>query len=110
MSDNPERDVMELVSARLREQSADEFWRRLFAIDEKTINFAGRLQRAEIQDYVRAKWFAKEFKQLWLNDLVDVAISMSASIRGKGREEAVKAMIGSVEQKTRSLLRLRREQ
>lgn len=110
MPDNPERDIMDLVSARLREQSADEFWRRLYAIDEKTISFAGRLRQMDIQDYVRAKWFAKQFHQPWLNDLVDIAIAMSASIKGKGREEGVKAMVGSVEQKTRAMFRLKKEQ
>jgi len=108
--DNPDRDAMALISARLREQGADEYWRRLFHKDETTLEFAGRLTAERIDVFTQALWFAREFKQPWLENLVHDAIALSSSKSGKAREEAVKAMTGSVEQRTRSLLRLRRIQ
>lgn len=108
--DDAARDVMDIVAARLREQGADEFWRRLYRRDEDTIEFAGRLTHTEIADYTRAIWYAREFKQDWLSDLVRECISLSASHRGKAREEAVRAMTGSAEQHIRTAMRLRKVQ
>lgn len=105
-----ERDIMDLVSARLREQGADEFWRRLYHRDEGHISFVGRLTHEDISSYTRALWFARAYHQPWLTDLVMEAIAMSASLRGKGRDEAVRAMTGSTEQRLRSILRLRKVQ
>lgn len=107
-----ERDIMSVISARLREMGADEFWRRLFhrKPDSESLDFVGRLQREEIDSYTRALWYADRYNMPWLARLVERRVAMSASLRGKGREEAVKAMTGSVEQQTRSLLRLRKVQ
>lgn len=105
-----ERDIMDLVSARLRELGADEFWRRLYRRDEEHISFVGRLTHEEIESYTRALWYARTFHQTWLSDLVREAIAMSASLRGKGREEAVRAMTGSQEQSLRNRLRIKKVQ
>lgn len=104
-----ERDVMDIITARLKREADDQFWLRIYSMGADSIHFAGRLSEAEIRDYVRALWFAREFKQNWLESLVHDAIAMSASKRGKGREEAVRAKTGSPEDKLRDLLRVRRE-
>lgn len=103
-----ESDLMDIIAARAKEQSTDEYWRRLFTRSEDSIDFAARLSAEEIDAYTRAIWYAKAFGQDWLYDLVVRRLAMSASLRGKARDEAVKAITGGMEQRVRTLMRLKK--
>ncbi len=103
-------DVARLISERQRRESANQYWQRMYSMDAETVPFASIIRASELPDLMRAMWYAREFGQDWLADLVAMSLAMHTSVRGKARTEAVKAMTGSPEEKTRSILRLRKAQ
>lgn len=103
-----ERDVMGLMQEILRDEGADEFWNRLYNRTEKSLAMVSDLNRAELVDRLLSLWFAETFEQPWLADLVDWDLALRASLKRKGREEAVQAMTGNAEQRARGFMRLKR--
>ncbi len=109
--DTTSDDIARIIAEKARRENASDYWRSMYGMEKEHIVYAARLGRSEmpnLYDLVRARWYAKTFAQEWLSELVDMTLAMSASVGGRAREEAVRAMTGAGEEKVRSLLRLRR--
>lgn len=103
-----EREFVEEIRTDSKEMGEDEFWNRLFGPEEDYLPMVSELKSNEIPDYLYATWFAQEFEQDWLERLVKLDLALRVSVKRRGRKEAVQAMTGSVEQRTRRLFSLRR--
>ncbi len=108
-----ERDVMEIIRQTLAEEAADEYWSRMFDTENEGFITASVIGRKERNNILRALKYASMMgsgETMSTKELVTLALGLNVSIKGRGRTDATKAVTGSVEEKTRSLLRLRKQE
>ena len=102
-------DDEDAIRAQIHEMNMDkageDFFRILYGKED--IHATTEVGRGEIPQLTQVVWFSRQFEQEWLEDLVDINLNLRRSRARLGRKEALKAMVGSTEQKARSLFRMR---
>lgn len=103
-----EREMQNAMTDMINDENREEFFSRLYT---KTNNLpmVTDITRAEKNQLVQITWFADAFGQDWLTSLIDTSLAYNISLNRQGRKEAVAAMIGNIEEKTRKLFNWRKE-
>jgi len=103
-----EREMQSAMTEMIVEENKEEFFGRLYTKNEN-LPMVTDITRREKTELVQVTWFAKTFEQDWLTDLIDTQLAYNISLNRQGRKEAVAAMIGNVEEKTRKLFNWNKE-
>jgi len=107
-----ERQLRTGIHDEMLEESGDQYFERMFSKNEN-LPMTTVVPAVERPSIVQAQWFADSFDLPWLDELIklDMMLRVSGSGKdGRGRREALAAMIGSVEVKQRRIWSWRRRE
>lgn len=104
-----EREMQTALTDMITDENRDEFFGRLYTKSEN-LPMVTEITRIEKTQLVQVTWFAKTFGQDWLTDLIDTSLAYNISLNRQGRKEAVAAMIGNIEEKTRKMFDWRKKE
>lgn len=104
-----ERELQTAMTNMVNEENQEEFFGRLFT-KSPNLPMVTDITPREKTQLVQVTWFANTFEQDWLTDLIDTGLAYAISIKRQGRKEAVAAMIGNIEEKSRKWLGWRKEE
>lgn len=102
-----ERAVRSAMHGFLKEEMGQEFFPKLYSKGDQ-LPFITNVKMAEVQDFAFAVWYANRYHQPWLQELVEFNLELRVSARREGRKEAIQALVGGIEQRVRSVLRIKK--
>jgi hypothetical protein len=92
----------------LKEENESDFWERLYNREHQSMPMTTDVSRGERAKYLQAQWFAETFHQDWLAKMIQLDFALRVSERRRGRREAVAAMTGSIEEKSKRFAFMKR--